>query len=94
MLYKNEEVILNGQYYIKYDIYQVGIILYQLLVVFFPFNHLECMNAKQNNKFANLPNQIDQGQYFTSIIDNLILKSKIKEEHYVYSSFSSQMKNN
>ena len=77
LLYKPAEVILNGHYYIQSDIYQVGIILYQLLGGFFPFNQLEWMNQKQNNKYANLPNQIEQVQYFTSIIDNLILKGKI-----------------
>lgn len=76
LLYKAPESIKSNQYFFQSDIYQVGIILYQVLGGNFSFNALDWLDHKQKAKFLSL-SDIDKVPFINSIIENLILKGKI-----------------
>ncbi|MDD5361081.1 MAG: serine/threonine-protein kinase [Ignavibacteria bacterium] len=76
-LYRPPEVIIDGKYYFCSDIYQVGIILYQLLDGYFPFDIQQWMNPKQRNEFNGIIDANKNREYAKTILDNLILKGNI-----------------
>lgn len=59
------------------DIYQVGMVLYQLLGGYLPYEEKAYLNTKQKIKFSKLPSQFDKSKFVDSIICDLSKKSKL-----------------
>lgn len=75
--YRPKEAIENNKFYGQSDIYQVGIILYQMLGGFFPINdNLEFISEKKRMRLLKL-NADDRLKYYEQEIQNLICSGKI-----------------
>lgn len=78
-LYLPPESITKNEYYYQSDIYQVGIILFQLLGGFFPINDpLKWLNKREEKQYRiALPHE--QANVFDDIIANKICKGKLMD---------------
>lgn len=76
-IYKPYESIIDGVYLKQSDIYQVGIILFQLLKGYFPMNSNDWLNIKQKNKLSSIPGEFEKWEYIEDIINQKIIKGKI-----------------
>jgi serine/threonine protein kinase len=77
-VYLPPEAILNNQYTMKSDIYQVGLILFQLLGGFFPIHDpIKWLTPKEAIKVNQIRNSIERENKFHELIDEKICKSKI-----------------
>lgn len=77
-LYRPYEALIDDKYFKESDIYQVGIILYQILGGKFPMkNPIEWLNPRELKKHNSLSNDIEKLDYLRFTINNLIIKGKI-----------------
>lgn len=77
-LYRPYEALIENKYYIESDIYQVGIILYQVLGGKFPMNTpIEWLTARELKKYNQLPTDLEKSDYLRFCLNNLIVKCKI-----------------
>ncbi|MFJ1473406.1 protein kinase [Capnocytophaga cynodegmi] len=69
---------LKNKYYKESDIYQVGIILFQILGGDFPVKEpYKWLNSKELKKIESLSSDDEKYDYLTSILNNLIVKGKL-----------------
>ncbi len=76
LIYRTPEEIVNGRAYEQGDIYQLGIVLYQILGGYFPYDQKSWLTAKQiaeSHKLGHPDNQI----YASRIIEEKILRGKL-----------------
>lgn len=77
-LYLPPESIKNNDYYFQSDIYQVGVILFQLLNGFFPINEPEkWLSQKELNELQLIRNATTQNARHFEIIGEKIIKGKL-----------------
>ncbi len=76
-IYKPYEAIINGVYHKQSDIYQVGIILFQLLNGNFPLAAADWLNVRQRKKLDKIVGQFEQWKYIEEIINQKIIKGKL-----------------
>lgn len=77
LVYRPKESIQKNEYNFQSDVYQVGLILFQLLGGFFPDAMIDWFNEKQQNKLNNIRDIFEQHQFTESVFDNLIVKNKL-----------------
>ena len=76
--YLPPESILRNEYYFRSDIYQVGIIMFQLLGGFFPINNsYKWLKNSELKKVQAIKNSNDQYWKFEEIIGQKIAKGKL-----------------
>ncbi|MCC6463674.1 MAG: serine/threonine protein kinase [Saprospiraceae bacterium] len=75
-LYRPPEAYENFYTYSS-DVYQVGLVLYQLLGGYLPYEEKAYLNKKQKIKFDKLPSSYDKSKYVDSIIFDLSKKGKL-----------------
>lgn len=77
-IYRPNESIVNNIYSRQSDIYQVGIILFQLLGGKFPEAPFDWLDERQKVKFLKISGgEFEKWQFLDSSIDNLIIKNKL-----------------
>lgn len=77
-LYLPPEAILSNEYYYQSDIYQVGIIMFQLLGGYFPIHSpMEWLNDKERKQFDAIRNTNDRYRKFEEIIGKKIVKGQL-----------------
>lgn len=76
LLYRTPEEILSGRAYERGDIYQLGIILYQMLGGSLPYEERAWLKPKELAKYIEL-NHPDNQIYASGIIEKRITKGKI-----------------
>lgn len=77
-LFLPPESIKNDKYYFESDIYQVGIILFQILNGFFPINEpMKWMTKREEIQLNSIRNPIERDIKFESIIGNKISKGNL-----------------
>jgi serine/threonine protein kinase len=73
--YLPPESIKSNRYYYQSDIYQVGLILFQLLGGYFPTNNsMEWLTEKERQKVEAIRNNNDRYQMFDKLIGKKIVK--------------------
>ena len=77
LLFRPPEVFHTKQYYFKSDIYQVGIILYQLLGGYLPYQDVAWLSNKEKQKHSLFNNSYDKSKYLDSIIGEKICSGKL-----------------
>lgn len=78
LVYLPPESINGNQYFIQSDLYQIGIILFQLLGGHFPINHpINWLNAKEIAQVSKEKSVLAQDLKVGKIIEKRILDSKI-----------------
>lgn len=77
LAYRPPESVLSQLYGITGDIYQVGILLYQLLGGYFPYEESAWLNKKQLAKYQTIEDFIDKQFFAANCIKKLIVKGKM-----------------
>jgi len=79
-IYLPPESVNENKYYFQSDLYQVGLIMFQLLGGFFPVsNEIEWLNDREKKKVAKIRNSIEKELEFDKLINNKICKGRIAE---------------
>ena len=79
-VYLPPESIIENKYYFQSDLYQVGLIMFQLLGGFFPVsNQIQWLNEREKQKVTTIRNSIQRELEFVKLIDNKICKGRIAE---------------
>jgi serine/threonine protein kinase len=91
-LYLPPEAIMRNEYYYQSDIYQVGLILFQLLNGFFPVNEpLKWLTKREEKQYDQIINQSEKDIKFDEIIADKIVKGKLVDNatlpYYVDANF-------
>jgi serine/threonine protein kinase len=76
-IYRPKEAVLDDVYTMQSDLYQVGIILFQLLGGRFPDLPTDWLNAKQKVKLSGISGNFEQWQFIESVFDKLIVSNKL-----------------
>lgn len=77
LIYTPPESIISGLYGITGDIYQVGIVLFQMLGGNFPYEEFAWLNSRELQKYRALNDDIDRQLFATECIKKKIEKGKI-----------------
>jgi len=72
LLYRPPESILSGDYAVVGDVYQVGLLLYQLLGGFLPYEEAPWLSESQRQYYAAISDSFERRRYVDEI-----LKTKI-----------------
>jgi serine/threonine protein kinase len=70
ILYRPPESFVTGQYTAKGDIYQIGVVLYQLLGGHLPYDGNEYLTPRQLKQLALIGNPIDRSIFVDGVIRN------------------------
>lgn len=77
-LYLPPEAINENKYFFQSDIYQIGIILFQLLGGYFPINEQEkWLTERENKELLKINNPEKQSQFIETTIGKKICKGKL-----------------
>lgn len=77
LIYRPKEAIDRNEYNFQSDVYQVGLILFQLLGGFFPDSIVDWLTDRQRKKMDNIKGVFEQHQFIESVFNNLISKNKL-----------------
>jgi serine/threonine protein kinase len=77
MVYRPKESVLHNEYNFQSDIYQTGIVLFQLLGGHFPKSMAGWLSPKELAKSLKIEGSFDKQVFMERIIDNLIVKGKL-----------------
>lgn len=77
LVYRPKEAVVNNLYSFQSDIYQAGIILYQLLGGFFPIAIADWLTQSQYQKAMNIKDGFEQHSFIERIIDDKIIRDKL-----------------
>lgn len=91
-IYKPFEAIIDGNYYKQSDIYQVGIILFQLLNGFFPGAAADWLNVRQRKKLNKISGSFEQWEFIEECINQKIVKGKLLDYGTMPKYVSKQLK--
>lgn len=77
-IYLPPESIASNEYYFQSDIYQLGIVMFQLLGGHFPlYNQNGWLNIPEQRILAKIRNSIERDNKFNEIISDKILRGKL-----------------
>lgn len=76
-IYRPKEAILEEKYTTQSDLYQVGLILFQLLGGRFPDIPIDWLNDKQKQKFNSILGNFEQWQFIEGVLDKLIISNRL-----------------
>jgi len=77
LIYTPPESILSGLYGVPGDLYQVGIVLFQMLGGKFPYEESAWLNKSDLKRYRKLPDEIDRQIFANDCIKNKISRGKI-----------------
>jgi len=80
-IYKPFEAIIDGIYSKQSDIYQVGLILFQLLDGFFPNTPADWLNDKQRKKLNKITGSFEQWEYVEECISRKIVSGNLLDNN-------------
>lgn len=72
ILYRPPESFATDRYTFKGDVYQVGLLVYQLLGGYLPYDGLKYLNRKQLTEYNLLDDPVDRAIYIDSVIQEKI----------------------
>ena len=77
ILYRPPEAVTTNMYSCRGDIYQLGIVLYQLLGGYLPYDEHSWMTKPELKHYNTLNDQVDRSIYVDQCIKNKITRGKI-----------------
>lgn len=92
ILYRPPESVLQNTYSCKGDIYQMGVVFYQLLGGALPYDEYAWMSKAELKHFNDLADQVDRSIYVDQCIKNRITKGKVVNLNSLPPWVSSQVK--
>ena len=92
-VYLPSESILNNKYYFQSDLYQVGLIMFQLLGGFFPVSdEIKWLNKRDAKEVNGIRNSIQKALKFDEIIDKKICNGSLANTNTLPGYLDSQFK--
>lgn len=91
-IYKPFEAVVDSEYFKQSDIYQVGIILYQLLNGLFSGAAADWLNDRQRKKLSKISGSFEQWEYIEECINQKIVKGKLLDFNSLPKFISSRLK--
>ena len=76
-LYRSKEMIEKNEHTFQSDIYQIGVIVYQILGGCFPFEPLDWLDQSLQSKFSALKTVEEQIDFWKGTIDRKVSKNKL-----------------
>lgn len=77
ILYRPPESIETGRYNIHGDIYQVGIVLFQLLGGYLPYEDTAWLNSSQMKKYKCMSDDVDLSIFIDEVLKEKIMKGRL-----------------
>ena len=77
LIYRPPEALRTNEFYKASDVYQLGILLYQLLGGYFPYLEREWLSDKKKKKYDELKDEHEQNQFATEEIEKRISAGRI-----------------
>jgi len=77
ILYRPPESVTTNSYGLSGDIYQIGIVLYQLLGGYLPYHEMAWLNKKELSHYNKLTNDVDKSIFIDQCLKHKIIKSKL-----------------
>jgi serine/threonine protein kinase len=77
LVYTPKEVFDNNTYTKQSDIYQVGVIMFQILGGYFPGAYVDWLSEKENNKLKQVIGHYEQSVYIDKVIQKLVTKNNL-----------------
>ena len=77
LIYRPPESVTSGQYGVIGDLYQVGILLYQLLGGALPYDETAWLNKRQLREYQAQPSDADRSIYASRVISDKIVRGTI-----------------
>ena len=68
ILYRPPEVFTSKQYSRRGDVYQLGLVAYQVLGGFLPYDGRAYLSPRERKQYASIPDQIDQSIFIDQVI--------------------------
>jgi eukaryotic-like serine/threonine-protein kinase len=92
-IYLPPESVLNNKYYFQSDLYQVGLIMFQLLGGFFPVSdEIKWLSKKETKEIEGIRNSVQKGLKFDEMIDKKICKGIIADTSTLPKYLDDQVK--
>jgi len=83
-LYLPPESILANEYYYQSDIYQVGVIMFQLLGGYFPLETpIDFLSKREQRQLNGIKNSTDWSNKFDQLIGKKVVKGKIADTNTI-----------
>lgn len=92
ILYRPPESFLTGDYGYSGDIYQLGIILYQLLGGYLPYEPTAWLNMRTRKKYNSITDPIDKDMFIDEILKDKIVKGKLLDHSSLPAWIPSMLK--
>jgi serine/threonine protein kinase len=77
LVYTPKEVFESNEYSTQSDIYQVGVIMFQILGGFFPGAYFDWLSDKEKVKFKEVTGYYDQSIFLDKVIQRLVTKNRL-----------------
>jgi eukaryotic-like serine/threonine-protein kinase len=77
LVYTPKEVFEENKYTKQSDIYQVGVIMFQILGGYFPGAYVDWLNDKEINKLSAISGHYEQSVYIDKVIHKLVAKNNL-----------------
>lgn len=77
LIYRPPESVVSGQYGVRGDLYQVGILLYQLLGGSLPYDETDWLNKRQLKEYQTQPSDADRSIYVSRVVSDMIVRGNI-----------------
>lgn len=77
LVYTPKEVFTENTYTKQSDIYQVGVIMFQILGGYFPGAYVDWLNEKENNKLKQVIGHYEQSVFIEKVIHKLVTKNNL-----------------
>lgn len=77
LIYTPPESISSGLFGVPGDLYQVGVVFYQILGGKFPYEESACLSKSDLKEYRNIPDEIDRQIFATVCIKKKIKRGKI-----------------
>jgi len=77
LLYRPPESVSSGTYGIEGDLYQVGLLLYQLLGGFLPYGEIAWLDEPARQKYSTIVDDFERSKYVDDILKEKITKGAI-----------------
>lgn len=77
LLYRPPEATVTNDYFKESDVYQLGLMLFQLLGGYLPYDERDWLTSKQKTEYDALKGATDKGDYATKIIEEKINKGRL-----------------
>ena len=77
LLYRPPESVSSGSYGIEGDLYQVGLLFYQLLGGYLPYEEIAWLNEVQRQHYSTIADNFEQARYVDGIVKGRITTGTI-----------------